>query len=171
MKAFWLALAFLLLLLHVSAQATDMKVTIKKADENSARIWDIVRGVRNVINSPEFKARILSAKFQDTKDSNQKIYETLTPAVWDLEYEWKMQKNWKGKCPVLGWTYPSVKTVWFNSCNFHGRKDSGIAGTIAHEQAHKLGYSHRSAKSYNSVPYAVGTIVAELFKPGLPVYR
>lgn len=161
MRTFLLLLA-LCFALEVGS-AVDLKVGVKGKASEITKIMGITPGVEKILNSPEFKSRILSSTFKDTKDSSEDIYRKLTLSTWDLHYEFKMQRNWRGKCPVLGWTYPTVKTVWFNSCNFMGRSDSGIAGTVCHEQAHKLGYSHRSAYSLNSVPYALGTICAELY--------
>jgi hypothetical protein len=130
-----------------------------------------------VVNSPEFKSRVLGswykgkAQFADTKDSNEVVYQKIRASsevfnkcnnyLMELEYQWDSNSG-----RVLGWTYPTVKTVWFNYKNFDSRSDSGIVGTICHEYLHKLGYGHSSAKSYASVPYAVGTICAELYKTG-----
>jgi hypothetical protein len=145
------------------AYATELKVQVKGDSASIAKIMAIVPGVEKVISSPEFKARVLASKFTSTIDSPAKIVEKISIPVWDLHYEFKMQKNWLGRCPVLGWTYPGTKTVWFNSCNFKGRDDAGIAGTICHEQMHKLGYGHKSAKDIMSVPYSIGNICAELY--------
>lgn len=159
-----------LFFISTMADAITVKANIKGSVEEIKTITNIIPTVERVLNSAEFKERVLGAyhkgkqQFADTKHSNITVYETLTKNDWLLHYEFATQKNWLGKCPVLGWTYPSTKTVWFNKCNFKGRKESGIAGTICHEQAHKLGYSHSSAKSSNSVPYAVGTICAELYE-------
>lgn len=146
-----------------SAWGIDVKLNVKGKPEEITKISNIIPGVEEVLNSDEFKERVLKSTFADTKDSSATIYQKLMANTWELTYEFKLQRNWRGKCPVLGWTYSSVKTVWFNSCNFMGRLDNGIAGTVGHEQAHKLGYGHRSATSYNSVPYALGTIIAELY--------
>ena len=127
-----------------------------------------------VVNTQEFKSRVLGAwykgkaQFADTKDSNEVVYQKIRASsevfnkcnnyLMELEYQWDSNSG-----RVLGWTYPSVKTVWFNYKNFDPRSDSGIVGTICHEHMHKLGYGHSSAKSWASVPYAVGTICAEIY--------
>lgn len=163
------SLVLLFLLLALSEAFAGIKVTpeIKGNSDEISKLSGVIPGVQKVINSEAFKLRVLKARFTDTKDSSEEIYKKIVAADWSLEYEFKVQKNWRGRCPVLGWTYPAVKTVWFNRCNFMGRSDSGIAGTVCHEQMHKLGYGHKSAKSLNSVPYAVGTICAQMFKPSL----
>lgn len=145
------------------SNATEIRVEAKGPTADIFRIMSIVPGVQKVLNSPEFKARVLKAKFTSTKDSNDIVLKKILVPTWEVSYEFKMQKNWRGRCPVLGWTYPKVKTVWFNTCNFQGRSDSGIAGTICHEQLHKLGYDHKSASDSQSVPYSIGNICAELY--------
>lgn len=145
------------------SSATVLKVSAKGPTSDVAKIASIVPGVQKVINSPEFKERVLKAKFTTTKDSNETILKKILIPEWSLSYEFKMNRSWTGRCPVLGWTYPNVKTVWFNTCNFKSRNDSGIAGTICHEQLHKLGYDHKSEKDLLSVPYSVGNICSELY--------
>lgn len=152
----------------LDAWSISVKLQAKGSIQEVAKISPIIPKVQDIINSEAFKYRVLTSTFTDTKDSSAEIYKKLTASNWELVYEFKLQRNWRGKCPVLGWTYPSTPTVWFNSCNFMGRSASGIAGTVAHEQAHKLGYSHKSARSLNSVPYAIGTIVAELYEEPSP---
>lgn len=140
-----------------------IKVDAKGTPADIAKIMTVIPGVEKVINSEAFKVRVLGATYTSTKDSPQVIYEKLMKGNWSLVYEFKRQVNWRGKCPVLGWTYPSTKVVWFNSCNFQSRDSVGIAGTIAHENMHKLGYGHKSARDIQSVPYSIGNIVSELY--------
>lgn len=132
-----------------------------------ARLTRIVPVVEKVINSPEFKSRVLGAyyngklQFVDTKLSNAQVFDVIMASDWTLEIRLeKLGRN------VLGRTFTNVKWFSFNSRNFDSRKDSGLAGTICHEQLHKLGFKHskynNSARPY-SVPYAVGTICAELY--------
>ncbi len=157
-------LAVLLLLNSVCFASVEVSLHVKGSAKEISKISPLIPKVQGIINSEAFKHRVLTATFSDTKDSSAEVYRKLTSKNWGLVYEFQLQRNWRGKCPVLGWTYPSAPTVWFNSCNFMGRSASGIAGTVAHEQAHKLGYGHKSSRSLNSVPYGIGTIVAELYK-------
>lgn len=141
-----------------------------------ARLTRLVEQVEVVINSEDFKKRVLNAwykgkaQFVDSPYSNEQVFrilregaelKTVSDWTWNLEIEVE-----KSRCSTLGWTYPSVKKFWINSCNFEKRKDSGLAGTICHEYAHKLGFSHSykwTASREYSVPYAVGTICAEIY--------
>ncbi len=127
-----------------------------------------------VMNSEEFKARVLGAwykgkaQFADTKDANETVYQKIRASseVFNKcnNYKVELQYQWDSNSgKVLGWTFKTVKTIWFNYKNFDTRQDSGIVGTICHEHMHKIGYGHASAKSYASVPYAVGTICSEVY--------
>jgi len=37
-----------------------------------------------------------------------------------------------------------------------------VAGNLAHEWTHKIGFDHKSAAEHDSAPYAIGYIVDEL---------
>jgi hypothetical protein len=145
------------------AYATELKVDVKGAPADIAKIMKVIPGVQKVLNSPEFKLKVLAAKYTTTKDSPEIIYNKIMIPTWNLFYQLQLKKSWNGRCPVLGWTYPSTKVVWFNSCNFRGRSETGLAGTICHEQMHKLGYDHKTAKDSQSVPYSIGNICSELY--------
>jgi hypothetical protein len=153
-----LALCFLLSLTAMAGVNVTARISGSVAEV--ARIQKILPVVEKVLNSAEFKDRVLKAKFTETKDSSLKVYETINSWHWENEYEFKVNRNRR----VVGWTYPSVKTVWINSRGFSSRSDSGIAGTICHEATHKMGYTHKSAKSHQSVPYSIGTICSQLYE-------
>lgn len=87
-------------------------------------------------------------------------------------------KRWSS---AIGYTYPSTFKTWLNTKFWTGsEKDivSMIAGNIAHEYMHNLGFGH--AYDWNSsreftVPYAIGTIINQIvkgeFKPGPKEYK
>ncbi len=137
--------------------------------------------VEQVMNSDEFKNAILNHSFNDapgfanTLHTNQEIYdllmkgsEALTPGD---DYEMDIDitiytSNWFGRNTV-GYTYPSTIRTWINRRCFVYYAPSSIAGNLAHEWCHKLGFDHDfypSAIRPFSVPYAVGNIVNELGK-------
>jgi len=65
---------------------------------------------------------------------------------------------------VIGYTYPNSIKQWIYYNFFKRYSHSDIAGNLAHEWAHKLGYGH--SFKYNSlrkhtVPYAVGYFVRD----------
>ncbi len=175
----------------IPAEATAASGIILKVDAvgtpaNISRIVSLAKIAERIVNSPEFDRRVLNSwyrgknAFQDTKDTPAQVLakmksgaERLSPTpdrVWNLYYKFEEHRN----CSNNGWTYPNTKWVWFNIKNcwkdkkvrgpkFEWRKDSGIVGTICHEYTHKLGYDHSSSRALASVPYAVGTICAELY--------
>jgi hypothetical protein len=120
-----------------------------------------------VVNSAEFKKRVLAKKFTTTKKTSQEIYdhlmtgeEVLQKGVdyeMDIEVEMYNKKN-----NVVGYTYPNVTKTWLNRYVTSKYDESGIAGNLVHEWLHKLGYGHASASDHNSVPYAVGYIVRDM---------
>lgn len=63
---------------------------------------------------------------------------------------------------MVGYTKPSINRISINEKFFRNFTSAQIAGNLAHEWVHKLGFDHRSAKEYDSVPYAIGDIVAQL---------
>ena len=145
---------------------------------NAVRLARLIEdGVRPIINSEKFKTRVLGAwykgkaQFVDTELSNAEVYKALREGAElgsGADWTWNIQVAVESaRCSTLGWTYPDVQKFWINSCNFETRSDSGLVGTICHEYVHKLGFKHSvkwtAAREY-SVPYAVGTICAELYK-------
>jgi hypothetical protein len=156
---------------------TKITLRVEATAPQIVRITRLKDVVEKIINSDKFKVRVLGAYHKgrngyfDSKLTTSEVYETLRKGN-ELgsgdDYEWDMEVGvQRARCSTLGWTYPSIKMFYFNSCNFDSRDDSGIAGTMCHEFTHKLGFSHSvkwtKDREY-SVPYAIGTICAELYK-------
>lgn len=142
-----------------------------------ARLVRIVEQVEVIINSEKFKSRILNAwyngkaQFKDTNLSNAEVYEAIRNGAESgssPDWTWNIKVGIeRARCSTLGWTYPSTLQFWINSCGFEKRTDAGLAGTICHEYAHKLGFTHDHKRTVGrefSVPYATGTVCAELYK-------
>jgi hypothetical protein len=139
-----------------------------------ARLKDVIA---RIINSKKFESRVLGAyyeghlQFIDTVMANAEVLKTLRQGrelfsridyVWDLDVGVQ-----RARCSTLGWTYPKVRMFWINSCGFDKRPDAGLAGTLCHEYTHKLGFNHSqnwTKSREHSVPYAIGTICAELYE-------
>ena len=65
---------------------------------------------------------------------------------------------------VLGYTYPNTSWQWIYSTFFGRASYKEIAGNLAHEWCHKMGYGHEYKYSYLrqfTVPYAVGYFVRD----------
>ena len=132
--------------------------------------------VEKVVNTEEFKNRVVNFKnnkgeraFASNKGlTNEQIYaqfmegrETLlqnTPG----EMNFYLKLYYKRFSKVIGWTNGSINTININWKFFKGFKHSDVAGNLAHEWTHKIGFDHKSAAEHDSAPYAIGYIVREM---------
>ena len=173
-----------------SQEKIQFKAEIGGTPSEVARLTKLISEAHAVVNHPEFEKRVRNAKIKNGKsfsysdESGNQVFEKILEGselggpkdnVWQLFYEFSPKPRkcfgvgrWK-KCSswILGWTDPSIKKVFINSLPWPDRDDSGIVGTIVHEQLHKLGYGHPfndTPTRYLSAPYAVGTIAAEIHK-------
>ncbi|MGE3608072.1 MAG: hypothetical protein AB7I27_00695 [Bacteriovoracaceae bacterium] len=132
--------------------------------------------LEQVVNSEEFKNRIIN--FKNTKGerafasnkglSNEQIYEVFmegretllpnTPNEMNF-YLSLYNSRWSR---VIGYTDPSTSVISINWKYFKNFTPSDVAGNLAHEWTHKIGFDHKSASERDSVPYAIGYIVVEL---------
>lgn len=65
---------------------------------------------------------------------------------------------------VVGYTNPSTVKTWLNNKFFKKYTHAEVACNLFHEWLHKLGFDHRSATDYTSIPYALGYLVREMIK-------
>lgn len=160
--------------------AADMTIDVNLRDFVSTqedKMFSALARLEIVLNSEEFKARVLGHKYQNSKTfvdnkgmSNEEIYdeimkgaETLSRSVdneLDIDITLYFSNN-----SVVGYTYPSSNRIWVNNKFFAQYSFGKVAGNVAHEWTHKLGFGHdasRTASRAYSVPYAVGDIVSEL---------
>ena len=66
---------------------------------------------------------------------------------------------------VIGYTDPSVPTIFMNTYFYDSATPAGTAGNMMHEWMHKLGFDHdynSTARRPSSVPYAIGYIAEDL---------
>lgn len=145
--------------------------------EQEDKMLDAVERLKLVINSTEFRDRVINHTYQGEKTfvdnaglSNEEIYqkimegaEILLPEV-DHEMDVDVTMYYKSSSTV-GYTYPDTTRTWVNSRFFNGYTPGQVAANVTHEWTHKLGFEHsfynNSARPY-SVPYAVGSIIEEL---------
>jgi hypothetical protein len=140
--------------------------------------------VEEVMNSEEFKEAVLN--FKNTKGerafasnrglSNEQILtqlmegrEVLQPHTpGEMNFFLRLYNNRWSR--VIGYTSPKTNVISINWKFFRNFAPHQVAGNLAHEWAHKMGYDHVSAKEHDSVPYAVGYLVeslgAKLLKTG-----
>lgn len=120
-----------------------------------------------IINSRQFKERVLAASFTETNGmSSEEIYSYLISGQnkfydevdHNLEIYTSMYFSWKR---VVGYTYPSTVWTWLNRRVFRKMKPSSIASNCLHEYAHNCGWGHKKKKS-TSVPYQLGKVARVL---------
>ena len=135
---------------------------------------EAVEKLNVIINSEEFKKRVLAFRFTSTQGlKNDQIYsvimsgkEKLTPLE---NYSWDFQVKFYTKrlSKVVGYTYPSITYIYCNTKFFDKHDIAEVAANFAHEYCHKLGFDHKSASEHTSIPYAIGYIIRDLIKENL----
>lgn len=137
--------------------------------ERISKVSKAIYLLERVINSEEFKNKVLSSKFSNCGSlSNKQIFEILLygrenfkPIVdyqWDIEVKFYFKRFSR----VIGYTLPGISYINCNTKYYDKFSPIEIAGNLAHEYSHKLGFDHNSANESSSVPYLIGSIIEEL---------
>lgn len=166
----------------IPEQAENGKVAINallrefsEQDENKMR--KALERLRLVLNSKEFKQRVLDHTYEGEKTfvdnnglTNEEVYEVIMNGAEDLlpdvdhEADLDITLYHKNNSTV-GYTYPNTIRIWVNKKFFANFTLGKVAGNAVHEWTHKLGFGHdfkRTVRRNYSVPYAIGTIVQEM---------
>ncbi|MDH3530444.1 MAG: hypothetical protein OEQ28_12845 [Acidobacteriota bacterium] len=137
----------------------------------------------NVLNDAAFQKELTTKTFKSDRDDDlvpdptasrviEKIYagrELYNPEPNNAaDIYWYAEKTglWKrmtDRCNTIGYGYPGEKEIYTYTCLLK-EKDSlaKLAGHIAHEWSHKLGFVHRAedhAERHLTVPYVFGDLV------------
>jgi hypothetical protein len=146
-------------------------------DEQVSKMNEALEKVRIVINSAEFKDRIIAHTYKGDKTfvqnddlSNEEVYEKIMIGAETLNLEEDQEMDidvtmYYKNNSTIGYTYPNTPKTWVNSKFFNRNSHAQIAKNIVHEWTHKLGFEHdfkRTSRRPYSVPYAVGTIIEDL---------
>ena len=133
--------------------------------------------LREVIQSEEFKNRVINFTYNGTKRfvdnnglTNTQIYykilnaaEKLLPVI-DNELDLNI-KTYYSSSSTVGYTSSNINYINFNTKYLNSYSLSETAKTMVHEWLHKLGfghaYSYSTSRNY-SVPYGIGKIMMEL---------
>lgn len=132
--------------------------------------------LETVVNSETFKEQVLNfknkkgeRKFASNNGfSNEQIFamfmdgrELLQPNTPnEMNFFLKLyNRSWS---KVIGWTNGKINTININWKFFKTFSPDDVAGNLAHEWTHKIGFDHTSAAEHDSVPYAIGYIVRDL---------
>lgn len=164
----------------VPTLAQTFNTDIYVANGNAAqrdKIFLAEEKIRRVIQSEEFKNRVINFRYNGTKKfvdngglTNTQIYykilngaEKLLPEK-DNEMDLKI-KTYFSYSSTVGYTSSSSMYINMNTRFLNKYNAEETAKTMVHEWLHKLGFSH--AKYYStsrnySVPYGIGKIVKEL---------
>ena len=132
--------------------------------------------LEKVVNSNEFKDRVIN--FKNTQDerafasnnglTNEQIFEIFMEGRETLQQNTPGEMNFflslyhKPFSKVIGWTNGNINTININWKFFKNFKPNDVAGNLAHEWTHKIGFDHLSAAEHDSAPYAIGYIVREM---------
>jgi hypothetical protein len=146
-------------------------------EQQTIKMNDAIGRLKLVINSEEFKERVLSHTFKGERTfslnlglTNEEVYERIMSGVEvlnkELDYEMDVDVTmyYKGGSTV-GYTYPNTNRTWINSRFFNGYRPSQVVANVTHEWTHKIGFGHTSNNSSSrpyTVPYGIGGIISDL---------
>ena len=158
----------------------NLSINIKMRDFNNTqkeKMLEAVEKIKIVINSTEFKDRVLNHTYDQKKTyvdnnslSNQEVYQKIMDGKEDLIPELDNEMDidvtmYYKRSSTVGYTYPDTVRTWVNSRFFNGYTHGQVAANVVHEWTHKIGFDHayrnNSSRPY-SVPYAIGSIIEEL---------
>lgn len=137
--------------------------------------------IRRVVNSEEFRKKVLNYKFNGKRTfndnrglTNRQIYKKILEGsekmtglgkngTMDLELELYTDRE----STTIGYTYPNIVRVYMNRKYFNRFRPYQVADNMMHEWLHKIGFDHEvkaTPDRRHSVPYAIGYIVKDLAK-------
>lgn len=158
---------------YLAVRAMEVKGFDQESLKKLQKAFEVLE---KVVNSEEFKDRVIN--FKNTRGerkfasnnglTNEEIYaqfmegrETLQPNTPD-EMNFYLRLYYKRWTRVVGYTSPTTNVINVNWKFFSGFTPADVAGNLAHEWTHKIGFDHKSATEHDSAPYAIGYIVEEM---------
>lgn len=160
---------------HLSVKGMQIENYDEKSLKKVQKAFEIME---KVVNSEEFKNRVIN--FRNTKGerafasnkglSNEEVYEIFMEGRETLQQETPGEMNFYLKMynrtwsRVIGYTSPETNVINTNWKFFKNFTPDSVAGNLAHEWVHKIGFDHLSAAEHDSAPYAIGEMVREMSK-------
>lgn len=140
------------------------------------KLQNAFRVLQAVVNSEEFKDRVINFRNEKCERqyasnkglTNEQIYQLFMEGRETLQQNTPGEMNYFLKLynrpwsRVIGYTSGNTNLININWKFFKKYEPSDVAGNLAHEWIHKIGFDHKSAKEHDSAPYAIGYIVEEL---------
>jgi len=140
--------------------------------------------LEKVMNSNEFKQRVLNFKFKGKKQfhnnngmTNEEIYnhlmtgaENLMPeSVGVMNFDLSLYRSKNPWSKVKGYTTADSMQIFINKKFFRlsSWTPLDVAGNMAHEWVHKMGFGHDYRDNIDrpsSVPYAIGYMLIDIAK-------
>lgn len=135
--------------------------------------------LENVLNTEEFKQKVLHFTYlgeetfvQNNGYTNLEVYNLIMAGAEQFPKQTPINhlmdlytELYYGSSGVIGYTNPSVPTIYMNNYYFSSYSPNEIAGNLMHEWLHKLGFDHdynSTTRRPYSVPYAIGYIIDDL---------
>lgn len=180
-KISFLAFSILTLTSQVIASSADTfstNITVQNGTSaQNAKIDSAETKIRNIIQSDEFKSRVINFTYNDSKKfvdngglTNTQIYnkiilgaEVLNKVI-DHEMDLNIKTYYENSSTV-GYTTTTSTYINMNTKFLNTYTVAETAKTMTHEWLHKLGFKHAVTYSTSrdySVPYGVGRIIKEL---------
>lgn len=162
-----------------------MRVSLGKVNgyttNEQKKLGEATNLMAKVLNSREFRDAVMNATyagkpgFADEARSPREIYEAIRGAKenftdaadGEVDLNLKLENFSWFQRKVVGYTTPSSDTITTNRRFFGSYEPAEVAGHLAHEWLHKVGFEHDHAATRDrpySVPYAVGDLVDKLAK-------
>lgn len=160
--------------------AANMQINPRFRDFTSVqedKMYSALERLEIILNSKEFRDRVINHTYNGKKTfvdnkglSNEEIYDVIMEgaevlnSVVDSELDIDITLYFSNNS-VVGYTYPNSERIWVNNKFFSQNSYGKVAGNVAHEWTHKIGFGHdfnRTSSRQYSVPYAVGGIVSDL---------
>lgn len=147
--------------------------SLKVPSSAQMKCYEALNMIEQVINSDAFKSKFMLQRFTQLTNSQVKLSREALLAQLrrpvKIEYSvvsrpggfWKKFK----KATTIGWRNTGTNDIFTYSDKFNDMSTEGLAGHLAHEISHVLGFAHAVSWSKardSSAPYLIGNWVESM---------